>query len=200
MAVNPQGKRGLGQDRWELEKFIDFMKEQGVRRYLEIGARYGDCFHAIMSALGTGSYGVAVDLPDSAWGRPDSEEALKRAVHDLEQFKRITATLILGDSHDATTVEQVARLGPYDLIFIDADHRYQAVYDDFRNYGHMAQFVAFHDIAGEGQKDGRKGIPVEVPIFWAEVKTKFKHKEFVAPRSRMGIGILYTQEQVHERQ
>lgn len=173
----------------ELTAFIQFLLEKGVRRYLEIGARHGDTFHAVMDALGAGSYGVAVDLPGAAWGKKTSVKALQRACEDL-RIRGITCRSVIGNSQSAETVALICELAPFDAVLIDGDHRYEPVSQDYAHYGPMGRYVAFHDIVGEGQstKDGR--YAVEVPRLWAELKAVHPHVEFVAPGSKMGIGVI----------
>jgi hypothetical protein len=86
----------------------------------------------------------------------------------------------------------VQKCGPYDAILIDGDHTYEGVRKDWQAYGGMARIVAFHDIVGTGQKENVTGRVVEVPILWQEIRDSGKYKtvEFVAPRSKMGIGVV----------
>lgn len=179
----------------ELASFIALLRREKVTRYLEIGARHGDTFHAVMSALPQGSAGVAVDLPGGAWGQPRTEGALRQAVRDVIR-RGCAATMLLGDSTALPMIETVASLGPFDAVLIDGDHRYDGVLADWENYGRPpsrigARLVAFHDIAGEGQMQRTSGLAVEVPRLWRELAPHFTHAEFVAPGSAMGIGVLW---------
>ena len=96
------------------------------------------------------------------------------------------------DSHSADVIARVRSLAPFDFVLIDADHAYEAVAQDFRDYSPMAGFVALHDIVGHTQSTTKNGarIAVEVPRLWAELKTKFQSWEFVADGSQMGIGVI----------
>jgi cephalosporin hydroxylase len=174
----------------ELYPFIDLLKQHKVRRYLEIGARHGDTFHAVMSSLPVGSFGVAVDLVAGPWGTSSSLKHLQRAGGVLTTKGR-QVQIILGNSRSPSIIERIAAFAPFDAILIDGDHRYEGVKADWMNYGHMAPIVAFHDIAGEGQmtKDG-KALPVEVPRLWSEIKGQFGNVEFIGPESKMGIGVI----------
>jgi predicted O-methyltransferase YrrM len=56
--------------------------------------------------------------------------------------------LVQGRSQAPEVVEQAAALGPYDFIFIDADHTYESVSADWENYRPMLApggVFAFHD-------------------------------------------------------
>jgi hypothetical protein len=181
----------LAQDPTELARFIALLRSHGVRRYLEVGVRYGDTFHAIMSALGPSAVGVALDQPGQAWGDVDSPQHWLAVRLHLQDHGMIVYE-VTGDSGDPAIFEQVKALGPYDAVFIDADHRYDAVQRDWLTYGTLAPLVAFHDIAGTGQgaQVGGAFAPVEVPLLWAELREQFETFEFVEPGSNMGIGVV----------
>jgi predicted O-methyltransferase YrrM len=184
----------------ELLPFIDLLSARNVRSYLEVGARHGDTFHAVMSALPAGSVGVSVDLPGAAWGRDESRQHLIQAAADL-RAKGYRTTTIFGDSRAADIIARAAEQGPFDAILIDGDHRYEGVTADWQNYGGMAPIVAFHDIVGHGRvgksaaaPDGsRAEVTVEVPRFWSELKAAHRSGEFiefVGQGSAMGIGVI----------
>lgn len=181
----------------ELLPFIARLKDRGVRSYLEIGARHGDTFHAVMSALDADAVGVAVDLPGGAWGVASSKDALAAACHNLRKGGR-RAEFVLGDSGSPSVFESVGLyaaefgLDGWDAILIDGDHRYEGVSRDWRIWGPCGRLVAFHDITGEGVTQRTTGDPVEVPRLWREVKALgFEFEEFVGPGSVMGIGVVY---------
>jgi hypothetical protein len=173
----------------ELLDLLLLFKAEKVTRYLELGARDGDTFHAVMGSLPEGSTGVAVDLEDGAWGRKDSRPALERAVADL-QARGYNASAVFGPTNTPATLNLVARRGPYDACLIDADHRYKAVRADWLAYGDLARIVVFHDIAGEGESDKHRGYPVEVPRLWQELRQEHRYVEIVAPKSTFGLGVI----------
>lgn len=188
MNLPTRSGRKASQRADELPPFIDLLQREGVRSYLEIGARHGDTFHVVAQALPAGSRVVAVDLGGGAWGTRTSVKALKSAVKDLKHS--YDAHLILGDSTQARVIERVRALGPFDAILIDGDHRYEGVKADWLAYGPMGRIVAFHDIVGQGNvtRDAA-ALPVEVPRLWSEIRT-LDAVEFVGRGSRMGIGVL----------
>jgi hypothetical protein len=75
------------------------------------------------------------------------------------------AEVVIGDSHDVDTVYRLAALlagTEVDLLFIDADHRYDAVADDFRRYGPLVRprrpgRAARHLPAPADRTAGRRG-------------------------------------------
>lgn len=182
------GRRG-SQDALELQAFIDVLLAEGVRSYGEIGAREGDTFHAVMSALPKGSRGAALDLPGGLWGKDTTRGNLELAVADL-CGKGYVASCLFGDSATAATIRQFKARGPFDAILIDGDHRLPGVTADWRNYRSMARIIAFHDIDGDGQTE-RGGAKVEVPLLWQSIRDEFRTSEFITPDSHMGIGIVW---------
>lgn len=173
----------------ELQGFISLLRDRGVRRYLEIGARHGDTFHDVMLSLPEGSTGVAVDLPGGLWGTAKSQQALKRAVADLKR-RGYKASALFGNSQTDATRRLIVGRGPFDAILIDGDHTLPGVTADWRAYGGMAPLVAFHDIVGTGMREKVHGRPVEVPILWQQLREQHDTVEFVAPESAMGIGVV----------
>ena len=116
--------RRAGQDEAELSWLIAIFQAKPVRRYLEIGARYGDSFYRIMSELPIGSTGLAVDLPGDVWGKSDSEKHLRAAARELTAGGR-PCEVLTGDSHLPAMLQAVRARAPFDAIFIDGDVRFR---------------------------------------------------------------------------
>lgn len=175
----------------EFAAFLDLLRAERVRRYGEIGAREGDTFYDVMHALPVGSVGVALDYPGSAWGNQTSRAKLEKCVRTLDS-EGYAASLMFGDSTTPATIAQFRGRGPYDAILIDGDHRLAGVTADWTNYRDCARIVAFHDIVGDGETD-KAGNRVEVPLLWKSIREcGLRIKEFVAPGSVMGIGVVWT--------
>jgi hypothetical protein len=180
-----------GQRADELAAFKALLIEEGVRSYLEVGARYGDTLWEIATALPRGSRVVAVDMPGGAWGRDDSRPALTECIKEL-CFQGYDASVVFGPSETASTIALAMRGAPFDAALIDGDHRIEGVVRDWINYGGHARIVALHDIDGAEQFEGRTGDRVDVPFMWSALKRRYRHREIVGSHRGMGIGILWT--------
>lgn len=182
--------RPASQNEFELRSFIALLQERGVTSYAEIGARHGDTFHEVMTSLPAGSRGVALDLPGALWGKSTSERSLKAACSDLTA-RGYLSFMVLGDSQKAEVKESLYQIhGRFGAILIDGDHTLEGVTRDWELYRHMASVIAFHDIVGTGQKEKVHGRAVEVPILWDRLKGEHRTVEFIAPGSKMGIGVV----------
>lgn len=163
--------------------------ERGVKSYLELGARHGDTVFEVGIHLPLGSKIVAVDLPGGLWGTGKSRDSLKAAIAELNN-RGYQASALFGDSQTEATRRLIVGRGPYDAILIDGDHTLAGVTRDWQNYGQMAPLVAFHDIVGTGQREKVHGNEVEVPVLWEQLKGCRTVREFIAPGSAMGIGVV----------
>ena len=187
----------LSQRKDERLAFVNLMRAEGVRSYLEIGLRLGHTFAYVGEHLPRGSKMVGVDLPGfSPWGvEPDEVSAarsmIKAQMRSLGRFGQHVFA-IWGNSTDPKTVEKVRQHGPYDLVFIDGDHSAEGVRADWANYGPMARLVAFHDIDAEnGKLTPERLAEYGVHQLWAELTTQYWHEELIGWKRGMGIGVLW---------
>lgn len=123
----------------EITTFAYWLKGFEPKNILEIGFK-GATFH-IFSQLSTGKK-VAVDISD-VWRSTVSHFMMYN-----EDFK-----FIQGDSQTVEIRDKVKEFCPkYDLIFIDGDHSYNGVKNDFELYKTLLSdrgYVVFHDIDPE---------------------------------------------------
>jgi predicted O-methyltransferase YrrM len=106
---------------------------------------------------------------------------------------------INGASHTPQTLHQVQKIlegKPLDLLFIDGDHTYQGVKQDFLSYRHLVReggIIVFHDVVSDYRtrygdySTGRWAG--DVPRFWATIKSLYPHYEFVENPEQDGFGI-----------
>ncbi|HVQ52249.1 MAG TPA: class I SAM-dependent methyltransferase [Mycobacterium sp.] len=102
-------------------------------------------------------------------------------------------TVILGDSHDPATMEQlVAHLDGelIDMLFIDGDHTYEGVKADFELYSPLVRgggLIGFHDICHHPK------MPfIEVDRFWHTLHGD-KEEIIVPPTTWGGIGVIHAE-------
>lgn len=105
-------------------------------RTLEIGVWHGGTLWHWLQAAQT-----VVGVDDLMEHRQDWQQWAEDADADL--------ALIHGRSDNPDVIEQAWAHGPYQFLFIDADHTYQAVKADYDVYREMVEpggVIAFHDI------------------------------------------------------
>lgn len=175
----------------ELNEFIALMIKNNVRSYLEIGSKFGGSLWRIGSALPLGSLIVSIDLPNGTGEWEFSQASLSNCVMYLNE-KGQSAKAIFGDSTDHNVIRSAMKLAPFDMVYIDGDHRLDGLKKDWENYGPLGKMVAFHDIAWKNEPKDR-GYVMDVPPFWNKLKRQHKHVEIkLDPTKRdNGIGVLW---------
>ena len=100
-------------------------------------------------------------------------EQLLRAEHIGIDVKQKRHPDILGNTHDPKTLEilkEKLNERPINILFIDANHRYEHVKGDFEIYSPLCtDIVAIHDIETRRYENSRK---ISVWRFWDELKEK----------------------------
>ena len=106
-----------------------------------------------------------------------------------------------GSSYAAAIVEQVRRFlagRQFDFLFIDGDHSFHGVKEDFLEYVSMVRpggLIGFHDIVPDDvarhgtRPEESKCYGGDVYAFWATLKPHFEHAEFVRSWDQTGFGI-----------
>jgi len=175
----------------EIQALCEIIRQRRPRTVLEIGTAWGGTFFLFSRVAADDAFLVTIDLPTK----------------DLKPWRSLCAHLgkigqnvivIDGDSHATSTVERVHRvLGErkVDFLFIDGDHSYEGVRQDFENYvGFLshAGIVAFHDINPDyWTRFGKRTMYCAGGVyrFWAEVKMKYPYAEFIDNPDQDGFGI-----------
>lgn len=191
LGANRMYETEIAQVSAEIDALRDLLKREGVRSYLEIGSKFGGSLWRVGRSLPPGSRIVSVDLPNGTKAWKESSESLSACIAALGAMGH-DARVIWGNSMDTSIIAQVAALGPFDAIMIDADHRLPGVTADWNNYGPMGGIIAFHDIAWKRAPDFDR-TPINVPEFWDSIKGGYRHEEFKFCKSgkNNGIGVLW---------
>lgn len=129
---------------------------------------------------------VGIDLPggDDQWGFPDSGDILGGNIRKLRNLG-FDAHCILDDSHLPHVVMLAKEWGPYDFVFIDANHRIEHVKQDWENYGPLGKRVVFHDIRKPGPGENPD---CQVWMLWETIKDEPDTESFLGRGTKMGIG------------
>ena len=181
------------QNPYEIESLYKAVCELDAKRILEIGTARGGTLYLWAQAAAEDATLVSVDLPGGEFG--GAYPACRVPFYRAFAREKQTMHLLRTDSHKAETLEEVkAHFGGHeiDFAFIDGDHTYAGVKQDFEMYGPLVRpggLIAFHDILP------RPDMPdIQVDKFWQEIKEKYEAVEFVGAEGsgrRIGIGLLH---------
>lgn len=171
----------------EILPFLAFASTRSPRVVSEIGTQFGGTNFLLSQAIPSVTTMVGVDL-------------LVRNRRRLLTFRRPDQEILLinGSSRDDEVTGRVAGAlagRTIDLLFIDGDHRWDGVVEDFRRYRHLVTpggLVVFHDIVPDDRLRGlapTSAFAGEVPLLWDRLRSLFPSHEFVKDRTQEGFGI-----------
>jgi predicted O-methyltransferase YrrM len=184
---------GTKQNMLELLGLANLLRERPLHRVCEIGTFKGGTLFVLCQLAETDAHIVSVDLPHGQFGGGYNE----RSLPFFQSFRRPGQTLhcLRGDSHESgirSEFERVLAGAQLDFLFIDGDHSYAGVKQDFEFYSrfvHRGGLIAFHDICQNAAHPD-----IEVHRFWQEIKSSCRHREFIETtndRRKIGIGVLF---------
>ncbi len=173
----------------ELASLAAQVRQLRPRTVLEIGTANGGTLFLWTRLADAGATIVSIDLPGGKFGGgyPSERGIVYR------RFTRSTQKLHLlrENSHDPRTRAKAVRLfggEPIDLLFIDGDHTYEGVKQDWEQYSPLVRpggMVVFHDIAGNYDD-------TQVKELWDSIKCGCRYEEYVVDSNGYyGLGILF---------
>jgi predicted O-methyltransferase YrrM len=179
------------QKRTEIRELFLRVRKLRPQAVLEIGTNNGGTLFLFCRAAAPDAVVISLDLPGGLFGGGYSTLRIPyyRAFGSRGQRVR----LLRADSHSPASLAAVKRAAtgrPIDFLFVDGDHAYDGVRQDFYTFGALVRpggLIAFHDILPAPEEIGGG-----VPRFWAEVKNQYAAEEFVEDRNQgmMGIGLI----------
>lgn len=179
----------------ELNPFIEIVRSEKCRSFLEIGSRYGGSLWRIAAGLQDGAKVVSIDSGGGMGGnKPGAQGSLRACVARLNE-RGYDAHLLVGDSYnDSNIVKRGKALGPFDAVFIDGDHSMEGMVHDWHNFGrHAKKVCGFHDVVWK-QPVPYSGKLVDCKAVWDVLKYRYRSQTFAHPGGNMGVGVLWTQE------
>jgi cephalosporin hydroxylase len=178
---------GSQQIKSEILNFLEFANTENPKVVSEIGTADGGTNFLLSQAISSVDFMVGIDL-------------YVKNREKLRYFSKQSQTLgfINGSSRHKAILNKVKSLledRKLDLLFIDGDHTYEGVKQDFLNYRQFVReggIIAFHDIVPDYLT--RYGINTgrwvgEVPRFWQAIKHLYETYEFVENPEQDGLGI-----------
>lgn len=172
IADDSQASQGHAELYWLLNK-VDAIKPKVV---LEIGVHRG----------------FSLKVWQEAW-KPKRmigvDNETNEFIEGMINSRELKANFLIADSHDPLTLGAVQVYldeDKVDFLFIDGDHTYQGVKQDFEIYSPLVRkggIIAFDDMAITDHP------LVDVYKFWDEIKDGYKHDSLHADSN--GLGILY---------
>lgn len=198
----------------ELKALTNLVKEEQPQTVLEIGTAKGGSFYIWSRYLDTVDKLISLDLPGGKFGGGYDE----RKTEIFREFAPSKEMHFVRDnSHQVDTYEEVSNLvaDSVDFLFIDGDHTYEGVKQDFEMYSELVSeggIIALHDIAThfddreivESRRQNAGNIEerhfswnenhpdVNVDQFWTEIVDEYDTEEIIShpKQTWAGIGVI----------
>jgi predicted O-methyltransferase YrrM len=174
----------------EFKELLELVKEENPEVVMEIGTMDGGTLYG-WTNVSTPDLAISLDLPEGKFGGgyPEEKGKLYREFSEKTNFE-----LVRANSHDPSTKENIKELledRKIDFLFIDGDHTYEGVKQDFEMYSDLVRdggVIAFHDIC-----DHPNNPDCNVDRFWKEISQKYESRELIKDSDQgwAGIGIIW---------
>lgn len=178
----------------EFKSFTEKVKEINPKIVVEIGTKRGGSFF-VWARYFKPKHLISIDLPGGihGGGYPEAKAPFLKSFLSDEPQSRVS--LIRGDSHSESALKELQTLlngETIDFLFIDGDHRYEGVKQDFEMYSSLVRpggYVGFHDIVSS---DYHHGMDCYVDKLWDELKLTYEFQEFIErpDQHKYGLGLI----------
>ena len=171
-----------GQVREEILRLLKILEKKELNLVLEIGtSRTAGTLFLFSRIASQDAEIISIDLPGGKWGGGYD-------LYKVPLFKSFASNaqkihLMRKDSHEYSSLEQVKTIlkgRKLDFLFIDGDHTYKGVKNDFEMYSPLVKeggIIAFHDI------NHSEDITVETGYgcgrLWKEIKDNYENIEII---------------------
>jgi predicted O-methyltransferase YrrM len=181
-----------GQFKNEIFQLLKVVENLNAIRVMEIGTAKGGTLFLFCQVASPMAKMISADLPGGKFGGGYSSSKNKL----YKTFAKANQEIILirKNTHEIETLDEVKTVlneQNLDFLFIDGDHTYKGVKEDFEMYSPLVRkggVIAFHDIAKHPTQ-----TECEVNKFWEEIRKNYKFDEFVDNwlQGTYGIGVLH---------
>jgi cephalosporin hydroxylase len=180
-------ERGAAQKFSEFAPLLAYLLRDPPRTVVEIGSDKGGSFYAWCQIATSDALLISVDLPGGPFGA-FSEDVIE-VLGSYGRDQQLVVSIV-GDSRDPATLARVNQLlkgRPIDLLFIDGDHSYVGVRNDFERYAAFAKRVVLHDIVPHPRQP-----ECQVDRYWREIRAGRSIIEFIDPEDDQwgGLGLV----------
>lgn len=175
----------------EAIKLLELVKTKNPSVVMEIGTAFGGMLFLFSRVAREDATIISLDLPGGNFGAgyPWWKVSLYKAFASKGQ----NIHLVRSDSRSQETykkVEEILNGRKIDFLFIDGDHTYQGVKEDFESYYRLMSkegMIGFHDIIPNSFD-----VDIQVHQLWGEIKDKYKTQEIVEDyqQNKAGIGVI----------
>src|SRR6516164_4523978 len=132
----------------EFKEFAAVLEKLGINgKCLQLGLGNPGASHLVWHNL----FKQAITVDDNGYDGGGVTNYLSRIPEHKDE-------ILVMDTHDPRTPVAVAKYAPFDFLFIDTDHAYHSVKDEYEKYGPMVRLggvIAFHDTVWHAEYDSR---------------------------------------------